>query len=47
MLGYSILATFFLGYLGIVGDWAGLLLWPAVAVHALLTILLAQAWRKP
>ena len=44
MLTYSVLATLYLLYLGIRGQWIGPLLWPAVAVHAVLTILLARAW---
>ena len=44
MLTYSTLATAFLAYLGIRGNWVGPLLWPAVAAHAVLTILLARAW---
>ena len=44
MLTYSLLATAFLAYLGIRGNWVGPLLWPAIALHALLTILLARAW---
>ena len=44
MLTYSVLATAFLGYLGIRGHWVGPLLCPAVAAHAVLTILLARAW---
>jgi len=44
MLTYSLLATLYLIYLGFGGKWAGKLLWPAVAVHAVLTILLARAW---
>jgi hypothetical protein len=44
MLTYSALATAFLGYLAIRGHWVGPLLWPAVAAHAALTILLARAW---
>jgi hypothetical protein len=46
MLTYSALATAFLGYLGIHGHWVGPLLWPAVAAHAVLMILLARAWCK-
>jgi hypothetical protein len=46
MLTYSLLATAFLAYLGIRGNWVGPLLWPAIALHALLTILLARAWYK-
>ena len=44
MLTYSALATAYLAYLGIRGHWVGPLLWPAVALHAVLTILLARAW---
>jgi hypothetical protein len=46
MLTYSALATAYLAYVGIRGEWVGLLLWPAVAVHAVLTLLLARAWLK-
>jgi hypothetical protein len=38
------LATLYLAYLGLRREWVGSLLWPAVAVHALLTALLAPAW---
>jgi hypothetical protein len=41
MLIYNLLATIYLCYLGIVGKSVGVLLWPAVAVHVLLTVLLA------
>jgi hypothetical protein len=44
MLTYSALATLYLLYLAIRGNWVGPLLWPAVAAHAGLTILLARAW---
>ena len=44
MLTYSVLATAYLAYLGIRGEWVGPLLWPAVVFHAVLTILLARAW---
>jgi hypothetical protein len=43
MLTYSALATAFLASLAIRGHWVGPLLWPAVAAHAGLTILLARA----
>jgi hypothetical protein len=46
MLTYSALATVYLGYLGVRGEWAGPLLWPVVALHALLTLLLAGVWFK-
>ncbi len=44
MLTYSALVTAYLAYLGIRGEWAGPLLWPAVVVHAVMTLLLARAW---
>ena len=47
MLTYSALATLYLSYLGIQGDWVGPLLWPAVVLHAVLTLLLVKAWSKP
>ena len=46
MLCYSLLATLYLAYLGISGGWVGILLWPAVVVHAVLTILLGRMWRE-
>jgi len=44
MLTYSALATLYLLYLGIRGEWVGSLLWPAVVLHAVMTILLGRAW---
>lgn len=44
MLAYNILAAIYLLYLGLVGSPAGILLWPAVAFHAVLGLLLVQAW---
>jgi len=44
MLTYSGLATLYLLYLGIRGEWVGPLLWPVVALHGILTVLLARAW---
>ena len=44
MLTYSALATLYLLYLGVRGEWVGPLLWPAVVLHAVLTFLLAGAW---
>jgi len=28
-------------------EWVGILMWPAVVFHAVLTLLLARAWFKP
>jgi hypothetical protein len=45
MLIYSAAVTLYLTYLGIAGGFSGVLLWPAVALHAVLTMLLGRAWR--
>jgi hypothetical protein len=42
MLTYSAAVTLFLAYLGLVGGVGGILLWPAVALHAILTALLIR-----
>ncbi len=44
MLTYSTLATAYLAWLAIGGQWAGPLLWPVVGLHSVLTILLGRAW---
>src|SRR5205814_5416884 len=46
MLTYSSLATLGLLYLALGGKWQGPLLWPAVVLHAALTLLLTWAWFK-
>ena len=46
MLTYTSLATLGLLYLALCGKWNGPLLWPAVVLHAVLTLLLALAWCK-
>jgi hypothetical protein len=43
MLTYSSLATLGLVYLAVSGRWNGPLLWPAVVLHLILTVLLARA----
>jgi hypothetical protein len=42
MLTYSGLVTLYLLYLAIRGEWVGPLLWPVVALHGILTVLLAR-----
>lgn len=42
MLTYNATVTLYLVYVGIAGGLTGLLLWPAVLVHAILTALLAR-----
>ena len=44
MLTYSTAVTLYLAYLGFAGGLAGVFLWPAVALHAVLSILLGRAW---
>ena len=44
MLTYGALTTLYLLILAIQGQWVGPLLWPAIALHALLTLLLAISW---
>jgi|SRR5215467_1666537 len=44
MLIYSALATLYLGYIAIRGERVGILLWPAVVLHAVLTLLFVRAW---
>jgi hypothetical protein len=44
MLIYSTVVTLYLAYLGFAGGLVGVFLWPAVALHAVLSILLGRAW---
>ena len=46
MLTYSAVVTLYLAYVGFADGLSGILLWPAVVVHAILTILLVRAWLK-
>jgi hypothetical protein len=43
MLIYSVAVTLYLAYVGIAGGLTGILLWPAVVLHVILTALLAWA----
>jgi hypothetical protein len=43
MLTYSAAATLYLAYLGFAGGLSGILLWPAVVLHVILTALLTRA----
>jgi hypothetical protein len=45
MTAYSAGVTLFLGCGGFLGRFSGILLWPAVVLHAVITILLIRAWR--
>ena len=44
MLIYSAAVTFYLAYLGFADGLVGILLWPAVALHLVLAVLLGRAW---
>ncbi len=47
MLTYGAAVTLYLAYLGLAGGAVGVLLWPAVVLHLILTVLLARmAWGK-
>ena len=46
MLLYNVLVTLYLAWVGLGAEFVGVLLWPAVVVHAALTVLLGLAWSK-
>lgn len=46
MLLYNVLVTLYLAVVGLGTEFVGVLLWPAVVVHAVLTVLLGFAWSK-
>lgn len=46
MLTYNALIALYLAYLGTLGDLRGFLLWPAVALHAVVALLLVWTWHK-
>jgi hypothetical protein len=46
MLTYSAAVTLYLAYVGLAGGVAGILLWPAVVLHVILTALLIRASRR-
>jgi hypothetical protein len=43
MLTYSAAVTLYLAYVGFAGDLSGILLWPVVVLHLILTALLTRA----
>ena len=50
MLVYSAAITVLLAYVGLAGSAKGVLLWPVVVLHAVMTVLLARSWlatRRP
>ena len=44
MLIYGALVTLYLAYLGLAGGLTGIFLWPAVALHAILSVFLGRLW---
>lgn len=44
ILIYNLLITVYLAYIGFVGDVKGVLLWPVVILHLILTVLLLKAY---
>jgi hypothetical protein len=44
LLILSLFTTIYLVYLGVRGEPVGILLWPAAALHAALTVLLVRGW---
>jgi Ca2+/Na+ antiporter len=46
MLFYNLLIALYLTYLGTLGHLMGLLLWPVVALHTVVALLLVLAWHN-
>ena len=46
MLTYNALVALYLAYLGTAGHLHGLLLWPAMALHAIVALLLVWTWLR-
>jgi len=46
MMGYGAASALYLAYLGFTGAAGGVLLWPAVVLHLVLTVLLARTGRR-
>ena len=46
MLIYNVLIAVYLAYLGTIGHAGGLLLWPGVALHAVVALVLVWTWSK-
>ena len=46
MLTYSLAVTLYLAYVGVAGGPTGILLWPAVVLHLILTTLLIHAFMR-
>lgn len=46
LMTYNLVAAAYLAYLGINGEWVGILLWPATAFHSGISAALATTWFK-
>jgi len=46
MLTYSATVTLYLSYVGLAGAFGGVLLWPAVVLHLVLTAFLFREWKS-
>jgi hypothetical protein len=46
LLTYNLLVACYLIFLGIGGQFSGILLWPAVAIHGFFTLLFVRAWLR-
>jgi hypothetical protein len=44
MLAYNLLAAGHLAYIGVASNLVGVLLWPAVVIHAILGVLVIRTW---
>jgi hypothetical protein len=44
MVTYSAAVALYLAYVGVVGGFTGIFLWPAVVLHAVLSVLLGSVW---
>jgi hypothetical protein len=46
LLSYNGLIALYLTFLGTTGQWKGLLLWPAIVLHALIAVAVIVLWRR-
>ena len=44
MVSYNVFVAGYLAYVGVEGAQVGMLLWPALAIHSALGLLLGKAW---
>jgi hypothetical protein len=46
MLAYGAAVALYLAWVGVTGGSAGVLLWPAVLLHVVLSAVIARSWRR-